>query len=92
MSPTPMCFHCRKASTGAPSCLALDWTGAQVWGVNHVIPWAALWPGRQLCVQTTYSGLWISLLTVSERPVDEQVVFRVDTWACNPRPDESAIC
>ena len=47
--------------------------------------------GRQLCVQTSYSGLWISLLTVSKRPVDEQVVFRVDTGACNPRPGESAI-
>jgi hypothetical protein len=74
------------------SCLALDWTGTHVWGVNHVIPWAALWPGRQLCIQTTYSGLYISWLTVRKHPTDEQVVFRVDTWACNPRPDESAIC
>jgi hypothetical protein len=74
------------------SCLALNWTSAQVWGVNYVIPWAALWPGRQLCVQTTCSGLYISLLTVSKRPAGEQVVFQVDTWRCNARPDESAIC
>jgi hypothetical protein len=82
----------RGINGGYQSCLALDWTGPRVWGVNHVIPWAALRPGRQLCVQTTYSGLYISLLTVSRHRADEQVTFRVDTWACNPRPDESAIC
>ena len=82
----------RNVSGDYQSCLALDWTGTRVWGVNHVIPWTALRPGRQLCVQTTYSGLYISLLTVSRRPVEHRVVFRVDTWTCNARPDESAIC
>jgi hypothetical protein len=74
------------------SCLALNWTGTQVWGVGHVIPWTALWPGRQICVQTTYSGLYISLLTVSTRPAGERVAFRVDTWSCTAREGETAIC
>ncbi len=82
----------RGVNGGYQSCLALDWTGSRVWGVSHVIPWAALRPGRQLCAQTTYSGLYISLLTVIKHPADERVTFRIDTWACNPRPDESAIC
>jgi len=81
----------RDVSGGYQSCLALDWTGTRVWGVGHIIPWAALQPGRQLCVQTTYSGLYISLLTVRLQ-AGHRVVFRVATWACNARPGESAIC
>lgn len=82
----------RNITGGYESCLALDWTGSHVWTVNHVIPWAKLRSGRQLCVQTTYSGLYISLLTVSSPPAGGQVTFNVATWACNPRPTELAIC
>lgn len=77
---------------GYQSCLAMNWTGTRLWGVGHVIPWRALRPGRQFCVQTTYSGLYISLLTVSRPPTGERVTFRVETWSCNARPGESAIC
>jgi hypothetical protein len=82
----------RGAAGSYQSCLALGWTGNHVWGVGYVIPWAQLTPGRQFCVQTTYSGLWISLLTVESAPVGEEVTFSVATWACNARPYESAIC
>lgn len=82
----------RGTRGGYYPCLALNWTGTQVWSVGHVIPWKALRPGRQICVQTTDSGLYISLLTVSRRPAREQAAFRVRTWSCNPRPEESAIC
>lgn len=82
----------RGVRGGYQSCLALNWTGTQVWGVGHVIPWRALRPGRQICVQTTYSGLYISLLTVGRQPAGERVTFRVETWSCNARPGESAIC
>jgi hypothetical protein len=82
----------RGVRGGYQSCLALNWTGTRVWGVGHVIPWTALWPGRQICVQTTYSGLYVSLLTVSRRPAGARVAFRVDTWSCSARPGESAIC
>jgi hypothetical protein len=82
-----------RAVTGNyDSCLALDWTGTKVWGVGHVIPCAKLRPGRQFCVQTTYSGLFISLLTVNGHPAHGRVTFKVATWACNARPGESAIC
>lgn len=82
----------RGVSGGYQSCLALDWTGTRVWGVGHIIPGAALRLGRKLCVQTTYSGLYISLLTVSKRPAGDRAVFRADTWACTARQGESAIC
>jgi hypothetical protein len=82
----------RGVRGGYQSCLALNWTGMRVWSVGHVIPWRALRPGRQICVQTTYSGLYISLLTVSRRPAGERVTFRVETWSCNARSGESAIC
>ena len=82
----------RDVRGGYQSCLALNWTGTRVWSVGHVIPWTALRPGRQICVQTTYSGLYVSLLTVSKRPAGERVVFRVDTWSCSARPGEAAIC
>jgi hypothetical protein len=82
----------RGVRGGYQSCLALNWTGTRVWSVGHVIPWTALRPRRQICVQTTYSGLYISLLTVSKRPTGERVAFRVDTWSCNARPEETAIC
>jgi hypothetical protein len=74
------------------SCLSLDWVGPDVWQVSHVIPWSQLAPGQQICVQTTWGGLWISLLTVSAAPADNEVTFNVTTWPCNARPDESAIC
>lgn len=74
------------------SCLNLDWKGPDVWTSQHVIPWSLLAPGRQICVQTASGSLWISLLTVDKAPADGQVTFKVTTWSCSARPDESTIC
>lgn len=80
-----------SAQSSEASCLALDWTGKGLQTTGQVIPWSQLKHGSRICVQTTYSGLWISLLTVKDRGHD-QATFQVVTWSCDARPDESAIC
>jgi hypothetical protein len=74
------------------ACLKRNWADPSVRGVGALIPWAELDRGRQWCVQTVFSGLWVSLLTVSAPPVAGVVTFDATTWGCAAAPFESSIC
>lgn len=74
------------------NCLRLNWADPSVRGVGDVIPWAELPAGSQWCVQTVYSGLWVSLLTVRSPQTAGAITFDATTWSCAAAPFESSIC